>query len=149
MSLPVRSPCPGSVVAMDRVPDPVFAGGMVGPGAAIEPAHGETTVVSPVAGRLLKVHPHAFVVMTEGGVGVLVHLGIDTVRLEGEGFEVLTSEKSVVAAGDPVVRWDPAAVAAKGLSAVVPVVVMEASADAVRVVAEGDVAPGDLLIEVG
>ena len=62
---------------------------MVGPGVAIEPDPGETTVVSPIAGKVVKVHPHAFVVLGADGVGVLVHLGINTVRLEGKGFEVL------------------------------------------------------------
>ena len=84
----VLAPCPGTVLAMADVPDPVFAEEMVGPGVAIAPADGPTTVVSPIAGRVLKVHPHAFVVLGEG-VGVLLHLGINTVHLEGRGFEVL------------------------------------------------------------
>ncbi|GGF38773.1 PTS glucose transporter subunit IIA [Marmoricola endophyticus] len=149
MSLAVLAPCPGSVLPMDEVPDPVFAGGMVGPGVAIDPTPGETTVVSPIAGRVVKVHPHAFVVLGEGGIGVLVHLGIDTVKLDGKGFEVLATEKSTVEAGDPMVRWDPSAVTADGLSPVIPVVVMEAPKDSVAVVADGDVAPGDLLLTVG
>ena len=86
-------------VAMSDVPDPVFAEEMVGPGVAIEPEPGRTTVVSPIAGKVVKVLPHAFVVLGDG-VGVLVHLGINTVRLEGEGFEVLATQGSEVAAGD-------------------------------------------------
>jgi PTS system glucose-specific IIA component len=104
----VLSPCPGRVVAMADVPDPVFAEEMVGPGVAIEPDPGPTTVVAPIAGTVLKVLPHAFVVLGDG-VGVLVHLGINTVRLEGEGFEVLATQGSEVAAGDPMITWDPAA----------------------------------------
>ena len=73
----VLAPCPGRVLAMSDVPDPVFAEEMVGPGVAIEPDPGRTTVVSPIAGKVLKVLPHAFVVMGDG-VGVLVHLGINT-----------------------------------------------------------------------
>ena len=76
----VLAPCPGTVVAMSDVPDPVFAEEMVGPGVAIEPDPGPTTVVSPIAGTVVKVMPHAFVVLGDG-VGVLVHLGIDTVKL--------------------------------------------------------------------
>ena len=77
------------MVPLSETPDPVFAGEMVGPGVAIDPDPGETTVVSPIAGKVVKVHPHAFVVLGADGVGVLVHLGINTVRLEGKGFEVL------------------------------------------------------------
>ena len=149
MTVRVLSPCPGRVIAMADVPDPVFAEEMVGPGVAIEPDPGDTVVVSPIAGTVLKVHPHAFVVLGDG-VGVLVHLGINTVRLDGAGFEVLTSQGSTVAAGDPMIRWDPATVPASAdgqdLSTVVPVVVMDAPRGSVTSdVVGGTVAAGDLL----
>ncbi|SEB53763.1 PTS system N-acetylglucosamine-specific IIA component, Glc family [Nocardioides exalbidus] len=145
----VLSPCAGRVIAMVDVPDPVFAEEMVGPGVAIEPAAGPVTVVSPIAGKVLKVMPHAFVVMGDG-VGVLVHLGINTVRLDGEGFEVVAEQGSEVAAGDPMITWDPSALPAtaggQDVSPVVPVVLMDApkgsvSSDAIG----GDVVAGDLL----
>ena len=149
----VLAPCPGKVVAMADVPDPVFAEEMVGPGVAIEPTvepdGGPTTVVSPIAGKVLKVLPHAFVVMGDG-VGVLVHLGINTVRLEGEGFEVLATQGGEVAAGDPMITWDPSALptsaGGQDVSPVVPVVLMDGvkgsvTSDAVG----GSVAAGDLL----
>ena len=99
---------------------------MVGPGVAIDPDPGEVTVVSPIAGKVVKVHPHAFVVLGADGVGVLVHLGINTVRLEGEGFEVLAEQGSTVAAGDPMVRWDPADdQPARTSRTIVPVVAMD------------------------
>ena len=122
----VLAPCAGTVVPLAAVPDAVFAAEMVGPGVAIEPTAGPATVVSPVAGRVVKIHPHAFVVLAPGGAGILVHLGIDTNRLEGEGFEVLAALGDEVEAGAPMVAWDPDAVVARGLSAVVPVVVMDA-----------------------
>jgi PTS system glucose-specific IIA component len=145
----VLSPCPGRVVAMADVPDPVFAEEMVGPGVAIEPDPGLTVVLSPITGTVLKVHPHAFVVLGDG-VGVLVHLGINTVRLDGEGFEVLTSQGTAVAAGDPMIRWDPAtippSVDGQDVSTVVPVVVMDAPRGSVTSDAVGGpVAAGDLL----
>ena len=145
----VLSPCPGKVVAMADVPDPVFAEEMVGPGVAIEPDPGPTTVVSPIAGKVLKVLPHAFVVLGDG-VGVLVHLGINTVRLEGEGFEVLATQGSEVAAGDPMITWDPAALPAtasgQDVSPVVPVVLMDAPKGSVTSDAiGGSVSTGDLL----
>jgi glucose-specific phosphotransferase system IIA component len=145
----VLSPCPGLVIAMADVPDPVFAEEMVGPGVAIEPEPGPTVVTSPIAGTVLKVHPHAFVVLGDG-VGVLVHLGINTVRLDGAGFEVLATQGSEVAAGDPMIRWDPATVPAsvdgQDVSTVVPVVVMDAPRGSVTSEAiGGPVVAGDLL----
>lgn len=145
----VLAPCPGRVVAMADVPDPVFAEEMVGPGVAIEPDPGPTTVVAPIAGTVLKVLPHAFVVLGDG-VGVLVHLGINTVRLEGEGFEVLATQGSEVAAGDPMIAWDPAALPAtaggQDVSPVVPVVLMDGAKGSVTSDAiGGTVAAGDLL----
>ena len=145
----ILSPCPGRVIAMADVPDPVFAEEMVGPGVAIEPDPGPTTVVSPIAGKVLKVLPHAFVVLGDG-VGVLVHLGINPVRLEGEGFEVLATQGSEVAAGDPMITWDPAALPAtasgQDVSPVVPVVLMDAPKGSVTSDAiGGSVSTGDLL----
>jgi glucose-specific phosphotransferase system IIA component len=134
---------------MADVPDPVFAEEMVGPGVAIEPDAGPTTVVAPIAGKVLKVLPHAFVVLGDG-VGVLVHLGINTVRLEGEGFEVLATQGSEVAAGDPMITWDPASLPAtaggQDVSPVVPVVLMDGAKGSVTSEAiGGTVAAGDLL----
>ena len=143
----VLAPVPGRVLALAEVPDPVFAGEMVGPGVAVEPTGEVVTAVSPIAGRLVKLHPHAYVVLGDGGVGVLVHLGIDTVRLEGRGFELLVAEGDTVAAGDPVVRWDPASVE-DGMSTLVPVVVMDRPAGSVAApAADVVVATGDPLFE--
>lgn len=122
----VLAPCAGRVLPLSDVPDPVFAGEMVGPGVAVDPDRQAATVVAPISGKALKVMPHAFVILGSDGAGILVHLGIDTVQLEGEGFEVLVEQGSAVEAGDPVVRWDPAAVEKGGRSPVVPVCVMDA-----------------------
>lgn len=146
----VLAPCPGRVVPLAEVPDAVFARQMVGSGVAIDPlagdsaAAGRVTVVSPIDGMLLKLHPHAFVVMG-GGKGVLVHLGIDTVQLQGEGFELHATEKDTLAAGDPVVSWDPGAVAEGGRSALVPVVVMDSPADSIDAATGGDIDAGQVL----
>ena len=145
----VLAPCPGRVVAMSDVPDPVFAEEMVGPGVAIEPEPGRATVVSPIAGQVVKVLPHAFVVLGDG-VGVLVHLGINTVRLEGEGFEVLATQGSEVAAGDPMITWDPSSLpptaSGQDVSPIVPVVLMDAPKGSVASDAiGGSVAAGDVL----
>jgi len=139
----------GRAIALAEVPDAVFAQNMVGPGAAIDPARGPGEVVSPIAGVLVKLKPHAFVVTAHDGRGVLVHLGIDTVNLDGTGFVVLAEEGGEVAAGQPVIRWNPAEVEAAGLSPVCPVVALDAgraAADAVSVsVALGAVSAGDRL----
>lgn len=127
----VLAPVTGTVKPMSDVPDAVFSAEMVGSGVAIDPQTGEADAVSPIAGTLVKVHPHAFVVVGDDGTGVLVHLGINTVRLGGEGFEVIAEEKSRVEAGQPVTRWDPADIVGKGLSPVVVVCVMDSQPGAV------------------
>lgn len=121
------SPLTGAVLAMSEVPDPVFAQGIVGPGLAVEPSgDGEVTVVAPVSGRVVKMHPHAFVIQADG-FGVLVHLGIDTVQLEGRGFTLHASEGDEVRAGDEIVTWNPSQVVAGGRSAVCPIVLLDAT----------------------
>ncbi|MGI8645837.1 MAG: PTS sugar transporter subunit IIA [Nocardioides sp.] len=145
----VLAPCPGRVVALADTPDAVFASEMVGPGLAIDPDPGEVTVVSPIAGTVVKVHPHAFVVLGADGIGILVHLGINTVRLEGAGFEVLTVQGSTVAAGDPMVRWDPSTIAGDDISTLVPVVAMDRPKGSVPAPVDGaTVAVGDLLFSI-
>jgi sugar PTS system EIIA component len=115
------------------VPDPVFSQGMVGYGAAIDPPREHIDAAAPVSGTIVRLMPHAFVIMTAEGVGVLVHLGIDTVRLEGEGFTTHVSQGDEVTAGQAIVSYDVPAVESKGLSPIVPVVVMdERNADNIR-----------------
>ena len=142
----VRAPLAGRVVALADVPDPVFSGLVVGAGLAVEPEDGvtEVPVVSPVAGRVVKVHPHAFVVLDESGAGVLVHLGIDTVRLEGKGFTVHVADGDEVGLGRLMITFDPAVARNAGYSAVCPVVVMQSRADDVEpaVTAGGSVVLG-------
>jgi glucose-specific phosphotransferase system IIA component len=145
----VLAPCPGRLLALADLPDPVFASEMVGPGVAIAPEPGEGTVVSPIGGKVVKVHPHAFVVLGSDGVGILVHLGINTVRLEGKGFEVLATQGSTVEAGAPMVSWDPATIHGPDLSTEVIVVAMDRPKGSVPAPAPGTVAAGDLLFTVG
>lgn len=121
----VLAPVAGRAVALPDVPDPVFSQGMVGYGAAVDPPHATIDAVAPVSGKLLKVMPHAYVVMTPDNVGVLVHLGLDTVALNGEGFTTHVSQGDEVVAGQVVITYDVASVVAKGLNPIVPVVVMD------------------------
>jgi sugar PTS system EIIA component len=129
--LQVMAPIPGRALPLSEVPDPVFSAAMVGPGAAIDPPRGPVQAVAPVDGRIVKLHPHAFVVVTASGRGVLVHLGIDTVQLKGEGFRLLAAEGDEVTAGTPLVAWDTAAVEAGGRSPVSPVIALDASPEAI------------------
>ncbi|MGD9486188.1 PTS glucose transporter subunit IIA [Streptomyces sp. TRM70308] len=142
----VTSPLAGRVVGLAAVPDPVFSGSMVGPGTAVEPARDATVAVAPVDGVIVSLHPHAFAIVDDEGHGVLTHLGIDTVQLGGEGFELLAAKGDTVRRGDAIVRWDPAAVERAGKSPISPVVALEASADALsEMVEDADVATGDAL----
>ncbi|WCC80521.1 glucose PTS transporter subunit IIA [Cutibacterium equinum] len=125
----VLSPLKGTLMALSDVPDPVFAQGLVGPGVAVQPSgDGDVTAVAPVAGRIVKLHPHAFVLQA-GGFGVLVHLGIDTVQLEGEGFTLHAEEGAEVSAGDELITWNPARIVEGGRSAVCPIIILDSSAD--------------------
>ncbi|MER7490240.1 PTS glucose transporter subunit IIA [Streptomyces sp. NPDC126497] len=142
----VTSPIAGRAIGLVSVPDPVFSGEMVGPGTAIDPAREPSEAVSPVDGVIVSLHPHAFVVVDENGHGVLTHLGIDTVQLNGEGFELLVNKGDTVTRGQGIVRWNPAAVEAAGKSPVCPVVALEATADSLSELRDdGDVKAGDVL----
>ncbi|WP_165988360.1 PTS glucose transporter subunit IIA [Streptomyces sp. YIM 98790] len=142
----VSSPVSGRAVGLAEVPDPVFSGAMVGPGTAVDPVREPAAAVAPVDGTIVSLHPHAFVVLDDRGHGVLTHLGIDTVQLAGEGFEVLVAKGDTVVRGQPVVRWDPAAVEAAGRSPVCPVVALEAGAGELSGLADGrEVRAGDTL----
>ncbi|WP_445525292.1 PTS sugar transporter subunit IIA [Streptomyces cyslabdanicus] len=142
----VTSPVAGRAIGLAAVPDPVFAGAMVGPGTALDPVREPAEAVAPVDGVIVSLHPHAFVVVDEHGRGVLTHLGIDTVQLNGEGFELLVKKGDTVVRGQAVVRWNPAAVEAAGKSPVCPVVALEATADCLSELRDsGEVKTGDSL----
>jgi sugar PTS system EIIA component len=144
----VTSPVAGRVIGLAEVPDPVFAGAMVGPGTAVDPVRARSEAVAPLDGEVVSLHPHAFVVVDGDGRGVLIHLGIDTVQLNGAGFELLVAKGATVRRGQPLVRWDPAAVEAAGKSPVCPVIALEATSDALADLAEeGEVAAGGRLFE--
>lgn len=147
--LRVLSPVAGHSLAVSDIPDPVFARGLVGPGIAIRPRDGRQVAVAPVSGVLAKLHPHAYLVVSDIGNGVLVHLGIDTVRMQGEGFKMLAQEGEHVEAGDEIVEWDPEVVEKAGRSTVCAVVVLDCDPSAVtQQPVHVDVDRGDLLFEV-
>lgn len=110
----VYSVADGQVVALEQVKDPVFAQKMMGDGFAVEPANGN--IVSPVSGTVSSIFPtkHAFGIVTEAGLEVLVHIGLDTVSLEGKPFTVHVAEGQKVTAGDLLVTADLDAIRAAG-----------------------------------
>ncbi len=110
----VYSVVDGQVVALEQVKDPVFAQKMMGDGFAVEPANGN--IVSPVSGTVSSIFPtkHALGLVTEAGLEVLVHIGLDTVSLEGKPFTVHVAEGQKVAAGDLLVTADLDAIRAAG-----------------------------------
>lgn len=146
----VRAPLPGRAVRLTDVPDQVFAQAMVGPGLAIDPGHAEhVDVLAPVSGVIATLFPHAFAVTVtdeDGGDDpdhgdgqdvrtVLVHLGIDTVALRGDGFVTHVLRGDRVHAGDLVVSFSPRAVADQGLSTMCPVVGVQVPRDALEIMA--------------
>ena len=110
----VYSVADGQVIALEQVKDPVFAQKMMGDGFAVEPANGN--IVSPVSGTVSSIFPtkHALGLVTEAGLEVLVHIGLDTVSLEGKPFTVHVAEGQKVAAGDLLVTADLDAIRAAG-----------------------------------
>ncbi|WP_219463885.1 PTS sugar transporter subunit IIA [Nonomuraea rhizosphaerae] len=143
----VLAPVEGVAVPLSSVPDPVFSAGMVGPGTAIDPAREPGKAVAPISGKIMKLHPHAYVIVGDDGRGVLVHLGIDTVQLKGRGFQLLAAEGDRVSAGQPVVAWDPAAIEAGGRSPVCPVIALDAAQESVTGAVVGGVHAGDELFQ--
>jgi PTS system glucose-specific IIA component len=145
--LTVGAPVAGLVLPLRDVPDPVFAAGLVGPGMAVDPLRTRQLAVAPVAGRLVKLKPHAFVVAGDDGCAVLVHLGIDTVSLDGDGFEPRAAEGQLVRAGAPVVGWQPARIEAAGMYPLCLVIALDAPHAAILPRGDGTVRHGDGLFE--
>lgn len=118
----------GEVIKLEDVKDPVFSQKMMGDGFAVEPANGK--IYSPVAGKVTSVFPtkHALGLLTEAGLEVLVHIGLDTVSLEGKPFEVHVAEGQTVAAGDLLVTADLAAIKEAGRETATVVVFTNAPA---------------------
>ncbi|MFC2577240.1 MAG: PTS glucose transporter subunit IIA, partial [Rothia dentocariosa] len=121
--LEVASPLEGKAVALSEVPDPIFAAGKLGEGVAVEPTG--TTVVAPAAGKVAATYPsgHAVGLKLDNGVELLVHVGLDTVNLDGEGFTVKVKKGEQVAAGDTLIEFDPAVIKKAGYPLITPVIV--------------------------
>lgn len=117
------APMNGEVMALSEVPDATFASGILGEGCAIEPE--EEMATAPFDGEVTAVFEtkHAIGLKSETGVEVIVHIGINTVELQGEHFEVLVSNGQKISMGQPLVKFDREAIQAKGYSLITPMIV--------------------------
>ncbi len=115
-------PIEGEVIEITEIPDPVFAGKMMGDGFGIKPTKGE--VYSPVSGEIASIFPtlHALGIKVNDDVEVLIHFGLDTVNLKGEGFEAFVKQGDKVTAGDLLLKVDVAAIESKVPSITTPII---------------------------
>jgi len=138
----IVSPADGDVVELSEVPDEVFSAKLAGDGVALMPR--SNTFVAPVAGEVTKIFStnHAFSIRTKDGLEVLVHIGLDTVELNGEGFKRLAQEGESVSVGKPIISADLAFIEAQGKPIVTPIIVnhekdLKLNIDVIKTIREG------------
>ena len=145
----IQTPIVGDVVALSDVNDPVFSSGAMGQGIAVKPS--EDVVYAPADAEVTIVFPtgHAYGLRTANGAEILIHVGIDTVSMNGEGFNQKVAQGDKVKAGDVLGTFDSAKIAAAGLDNTTMIIVTNtADFSSVNPVASGSVAKGDAIIEV-
>ena len=147
--LQILAPCDGWCGPLDEVPDPVFAGRMLGDGVAIDPT--SPVLLAPCAGEIvaLPASAHAVSIRTAQGIDLLIHIGIDTVQLGGRGFDARVRPGAIVRAGDELIRFDLDVVARGAKSLMTPIVATPM--DGLRLDrrrAAGSVSAGELLFEI-
>ncbi|AIC94165.1 PTS sugar transporter subunit IIA [Shouchella lehensis] len=133
------APMNGTAVAIEEVPDPTFGEKMIGDGLAIQPTEGK--VVAPIGGKVVQVFPtkHAFGIETENGAELLVHIGLETVAMNGEGFTAHVQEGDKVKAGDMLIEFDLELVKEKASNTITPIVVTNHDQFTIEKIAEGTV----------
>lgn len=145
----IQTPIVGDVIALSNVNDPVFSSGAMGQGIAVKPS--QDVVYAPADAEVAIVFPtgHAYGLRTANGAEILIHVGIDTVSMNGEGFNQRVNQGDKVKAGDVLGTFDSAKIAAAGLDNTTMVIVTNtADFASVNPVASGTVAKGDAIIEV-
>jgi len=120
----ITSPISGNVISLDNVPDQVFSKRIVGDGAAIEPNDG--LVLSPCNGKIAQIFRtnHAIVIVSDDGLEILIHLGLDTVELNGYGFERISQVGAIVKIGDLIMRIDLNKVKDMNKNTITPVIIL-------------------------
>ncbi|GLC87771.1 glucose-specific PTS transporter subunit IIBC [Lysinibacillus piscis] len=138
------APMSGELLSITEIPDPVFAGKMMGDGFAIKPSEG--IVVSPVDGKIHNIFPtkHAVGIVADNGYEILIHVGIDTVKLNGEGFKTLVNEGDIVKAGQPLLEVDLDYITNHATSSITPIIFTNlVEGQSVTVMKQGTVKHGD------
>ena len=138
----------GDVVPLKDVPDEVFSKGLSGEGMAIVPLSG--TVVAPIDGVVSRIFPtnHAFLITKKNGIEVMVHIGLDTVELKGEGFKRLVEEGSKVSSGTPIISVDLSYLESRGKETITPILVNCERDVEIKKYKIGTIREGESLMEV-
>jgi len=145
----VCSPVAGTPIPLSEVPDPVFGGGMMGKGCGVRPSAG--VAYAPVTGEVTAAFPtgHAFGIKGDDGIEVLIHIGMDTVGMNGKGFQIIAKQGAHVRAGDPLGTFTSADIKAAGLDDTVIVVITNTDDYAdVELTAKDDIAAGAALLKI-
>ncbi|MGZ3795234.1 MAG: glucose PTS transporter subunit IIA, partial [Pseudobdellovibrionaceae bacterium] len=143
------SPAKGRVLPLREVPDNAFAENILGEGFAVEPQEG--MIYAPCSGQIVNIFPtkHALGILSEDGLEVLVHVGIDTVQMKGEGFQSFVAEGQHVNVGDRLIGFDLELVRQKAKSLITPIVITNMdTVEALKLVQEGSVTAGQKTLEV-
>ena len=142
------SPLEGQIIPLEETPDETFATRILGDGVAMLPLGG--TLFAPADARVDQTFgtAHALTLITDGGAELLLHVGIDTVELQGKHFELLVKAGNRVRAGDPLIRFDRAAIAKADYNVTTPLVISNSDEYELEVLASGTVKVGDPLIKL-
>ena len=143
----IFAPLSGKIVPVEEVPDAVFAEKMVGDGIAIEPSGGDL-ILAPIDGKVEKIFDtnHAFSIVTDSGIELFVHFGIDTVQLEGKGFERLVEEGKTVKRGTPIIKYDYEFLKANAKTVITPVIISNIDEFAGLEKSSGDALAGETIV---
>lgn len=147
--LELAAPLAGEIIPLSKVPDKVFAAKKVGDGVAIKPTNNK--LVAPVAGVVKQIFPtkHALVIRTELGLELLIHIGINTVKLDGQGFEELIKPGEEINVGDELIKFDLTYIAQEIDSVITPIVITNPDAvEDMEVTSLKRVSSGDQLLRL-
>lgn len=143
------SPLRGKLIELSEVPDEAFSTGILGKGVAVEPAEGK--VYAPCNGEVINVFEtkHAINILSEDGLEILIHIGLDTVKLDGRFFKSMVESGEKIKKGNPLISFDIEGIKKAGYNTVTPMVVLGCSEDAeINLLAKGQVQPGQKIFEI-